>query len=229
MKSIIFLLCIIISQTVNFDKLKKDALPIFEGEIYYEYYSGSTMTEEIEGNHTIFSVVDHPILFKEIRRYQIKDEVIIQSSFLHDQDEVYHISSVQKKGLRKVLKTKPPKLEDSGEIQELFKEFNMLALKNRKAAPTLRKKREILGVKCRLYTEEKYSEFQDKHYITEYWINEDMKYQQHQYAGTFSQVLLEEGLIMEKIGFEKSSKDTISRSRIIDLNLKSQAHNPFKA
>jgi len=222
-------LTLIILFSLNLINGGNEILPIFKGEIYYQTWSGSTL--DINEITNKIASIDHPLLLDEVSRFQITEEFIIESSIKHFENEIKNSCKIQRLNHQKIFLTKPPESIDTTSLNEFFGKGGMFPHKYEPNLDQLKKtqsKKQILGFECRKFVEEKYNKNNNKEYIIEYWINEDMKFYQFIYNGSFSDVFKEEGLVLERIALNKETMDTTSKKTIIELRIKNDMKNTFE-
>ena len=221
----IFILCFSLIDT----NLENENYPIFEGEVFYKSWSGVTI--DINEITNVVEYINHPLLLDEVSRFQITEKFLIESSIKHSETEIHNSCKVQRLNHQNFFLTKPPTSIDTTALNGFFNDGGIYPYKYKNSMGELKKtksKKYILGFECRKFTEETYNKNNKKEYVIEYWLNEDMKFYQYVYNGSFGDVFINEGIVMERIGLLKETMDTTSKRTIIELRIKNKIYNPFE-
>jgi len=195
----------------------------FIGEIHYKSYSTRTLISNQLDNS--FNYVDHMLLEDKIEKYQIDNNWLTNHKYDFHEGRTPNFSVIQNGHVAKLYSRKSPDMSNRDSLAFIYenhvptfisKKINIDKFEGMKR---VQGEKSVLGMKCSKYIVNKSYDYNDKEFLIEYWINEDMKYDQSKYENEFNNIFTDYGLIMCEVAYLKPNLDTFSYRSVIKLNL----------
>ncbi len=192
----------------------------FTGEIYYESFESHSLSFNTLEN--TLEKIDHPLLKEKIDKYQIDKDLLVNNTYDYEENALKNVSNIQVDHIQKMYLIPSPDIRDKAKLEALlskkpeylYRKENLI----KKELNGTEIKKNILGLSCKKYLHETYNKYTKQEFITEYWIQEDMIYDQHKLGNLFGKIFTDKGTILETVGLLKPSMDTFSRKRAVKIN-----------